>query len=126
MDRIVIRTNWTNTVQETHTLALDDLLDGAKRDLLRAAFTDPDRLKPRKTRDALTAEAAAQFSTLALRLRERGHAPETVAHFVNRLVFCMFAEDVGLLPDTLFQKMLEASRPAPPTSPPTPPPSSPP
>ena len=33
-----------------------------------------------------------------------------VAHFVNRLVFCMFAEDVGLLPDHLFTKMLEVSR----------------
>ena len=84
-----------------------------KRDLLRAAFTDPERLKPKKTRDALTDEAAANFSTLAHRLRDRGHAPETVAHFVNRLVFCMFAEDVGLLPDRLFQRMLEASRPTP-------------
>jgi hypothetical protein len=72
-DRIVIRTNFTNTVQETHTLALDDLLDGSKRDLLRHAFTDPERLRPKKTRDALTAEAASRFSTLALRLRERGH-----------------------------------------------------
>jgi hypothetical protein len=112
-DRIVIRTNFTNTVQETHTLLLDDLLDGAKRDLLRAAFTEPDRLRPRRTRDALTAEAATKFSLLALRLRERGQDAQTVAHFVNRLVFCMFAEDVGLLPDRLFQKMLEASRPAP-------------
>jgi len=112
-DRIVIRTNFTNTVQETHTLLLDDLVDGAKRDLLRAAFTDPERLRPRRTRDALTAEAASKFSLLALRLREHGHEAHVVAHFVNRLVFCMFAEDVGLLPDRLFQKMLEASRAAP-------------
>jgi type II restriction/modification system DNA methylase subunit YeeA len=112
-DRIVVRTNFTNTVEETHTVALDDLLDGAKRDLVKAAFTDPERLRPRQTRDALTREAAEKFSLLALRLRERGHAPQTVAHFVNRLVFCMFAEDVGLLPDRLFQKMLEASRPVP-------------
>ena len=26
-------------------------------------------------------------------LRERGHDPQAVAHFVNRLVFCMFADD---------------------------------
>ena len=30
--------------------------------------------------------------------------------FVNQLVFCMFAEDVGLLPENLFTKMLEVSR----------------
>ncbi|MFO1141858.1 MAG: type IIL restriction-modification enzyme MmeI [Amaricoccus sp.] len=112
-DRIVLRTNFTNTVEEIHALVLDDLLDGAKRDLLRAAFTEPDRLRPKQTRDALTAEAAAKFSTLALRLRDRGHDPQVVAHFVNRLVFCMFAEDVRLLPDKLFQRMLEAARTAP-------------
>jgi type II restriction/modification system DNA methylase subunit YeeA len=110
MDRIVIRTNWTNTVQEVHELTLDDLLDGARRDLLRAAFTEPERLRPRRSRDALTAEAAERFSALAQRLRARGHDPALVAHFVNRLVFCMFAEDTGLLPGKLFQQMLEASR----------------
>ena len=33
-----------------------------------------------------------------------------MAHFVNRLVFCMFAEDVGLLPDNMFTRMLEHAR----------------
>ena len=79
MDRILVRTNWTNTVQETHTLALDDLLDATRRDLLRAAFTDPDRLKPKKTRDALTAEAASKFSTLAFAPARTRPPPETVA-----------------------------------------------
>src|SRR5690606_27144711 len=31
------------------------------------------------------------------------------AHFVNRLVFCMFAEDVDLLPNRMFTRMLEHS-----------------
>ena len=106
-DRISIHTNWTNTVQQVHEIALDDLLDGAKRDLLTAAFTDPERLRPAKTRSMLTEEAAQKFAGLAQRLRERGHDPQTVAHFINRLVFCMFAEDVGLLPGSMFLKMLE-------------------
>ena len=33
-----------------------------------------------------------------------------VAHFVNRLVFCMFADDVGLLPDHMFTRMLRQAR----------------
>ena len=37
---------------------------------------------------------------------ERGHDPQEVAHFVNRLVFCMFADDVGLLPGHMFTEML--------------------
>ena len=110
MDRIRIHTNWTNTVQQVHHITLNDLLDASKRDLLRACFTDPEKLKPSKTRQLLTEEAAQRFATLAQRLRTRGHAPDAVAHFVNRLIFCMFAEDVGLLPDKLFEQMLDASR----------------
>ncbi|QGN56181.1 DNA methyltransferase [Novosphingobium sp. Gsoil 351] len=110
MDRIRIHTNFTNTVQEVHEFTLDDLLDAAQRERLKAAFTDPDEFKPKKTRQELTEETAAEFAGLAQRLRERGHDAHQVAHFVNRLVFCMFAEDVGLLPDKLFTKMLEVSR----------------
>lgn len=110
MDRIVIRTNWTNSVQETHEFALDDLTDGAVRDRLKAAFTDPDQFRPQKSRQELTEETAREFAGIAQRLRDRGHEAHRVAHFVNQLVFCMFAEDVGLLPDHLFTKMLEVSR----------------
>jgi type II restriction/modification system DNA methylase subunit YeeA len=114
-DRIRIHTNFTNTVQRTHDLSLDDLADGTKRDLLRAAFTDPERLRPTKTRQGLTEDAAAHFARLALRLRERQHDPEAVAHFVNRLIFCMFAEDVGLLPEKMFTRMIQAGRKKPET-----------
>ncbi len=113
MDQILIHTNWTNTVQEIYTLTLDDLLDGGKRDLLKNAFVDPERLKPEKTRQVLTEDAAKKFSSLAQRLRDRGHDAQTVAHFVNRLVFCLFAEDVVLLPNKMFQRVLEHSLSAP-------------
>lgn len=115
MDRIRIHTNWTNTVQKVHDFALEDLTDAAKRDLLRACFTDPERLKPQKTRQVLTEEAAQRFATLAQRLRGRGHDAQAVAHFVNRLVFCMFAEDTNLLPDKMFERMIKAARPKPET-----------
>ena len=109
MDLIRVHTNWTNTVQHVHAITLDDLLDAARRDILKAAFTEPERLRPAKTRQMLTEEAAQKFAALAQRLRDRGHAAEDVAHFVNRLVFCMFAEDVNLLPNRMFQRMLEHS-----------------
>jgi type II restriction/modification system DNA methylase subunit YeeA len=110
MDRILVHTNWTNTVQEVHEFALDDLVDGSLRERLKQAFTDPEAFRPQKTRQALTEETASEFAGLAQRLRDRKHDPHQVAHFVNRLVFCMFAEDVGLLPDNMFSKMLEVSR----------------
>jgi type II restriction/modification system DNA methylase subunit YeeA len=107
MDTIRIHTNWTNTVQKVHTIALDGLVDAANRDLLKACFENPEALKPAKTRQLLTEEAAAKFADIAERLRGRGHDGLAVAHFVQRLVFCMFAEDVNLLPNKMFQRMLE-------------------
>lgn len=106
LDRFRIHTNWTNSVSEIHEFSLDDLRDSNIRQKLKWVLSDPDRLKPGKTRQALTEEAAAEFAKLAQRLRERGHPSEQVAHFVNRLVFCMFAEDVDLLPNKMFKRML--------------------
>jgi type II restriction/modification system DNA methylase subunit YeeA len=106
MDRLIIRTNWTNTVSERHDFALNDIRDVAVRRRLTACWTKPELWLPAVTRQALTEKAAADFAELAKRLRTRGHDPQAVAHFVNRLVFCLFADDVGLLPDGLFDGML--------------------
>ena len=108
--RFRIRTNWTNSVSRTYEFDLDDLTDRAVRDRLKWAFSDPDRLRPGETRHALTERAAASFATVAQALRARGHDPPVVAHFVNRLVFCMFADDVGLLPDHMFTRMLRQAQ----------------
>jgi type II restriction/modification system DNA methylase subunit YeeA len=113
MKRIRIHTNWTNTVQQVHEIALEELADAGNRDLLRDCFLNPEKLRPAKTRQMLTEEAAGEFAALAQRLREHGNEAHQVAHFVNRLVFCMFAEDVNLLPGQMFTRMLEASRAAP-------------
>lgn len=110
IDRIEVHTNWTNSVSKVYEYTLDDLRDAKARDLLKCIWTDPEKLRPEKTRAELTEEAAAEFAALAQRLRDRGHSPETVAHFINRLVFCMFAEDAGLLPDRMFKRMLEQAR----------------
>ena len=113
MVRFRIRTNWTNSVSRTHEFELDDLADAAIRDRLKWAFSDPERLRPGETRQSLTERVAASFASVAQALRERGHDPQAVAHFVNRLVFCMFADDVGLLPDHMFTRMLRHALPAP-------------
>ena len=109
MARFRIRTNWTNSVSRSHECDLEDLADAATRDRLKWAFSDPERLRPGETRQSLTERVAASFATVAQALRERGHDPQAVAHFVNSLVFCMFADDVGLLPNQMFTRMLRES-----------------
>jgi type II restriction/modification system DNA methylase subunit YeeA len=105
-DRFFIRTAWTNTVPKTHELTLDDLAEPRHLDVLRSVFFDPEKLRPKETRAAVTKEAADKFSTIALRLQGRD-TPENVAHFVNQLVFCFFAHSVKLLPNGLFPKLLK-------------------
>ena len=110
MARFRIHTNWTNSVSVVHEFALEDLADATVRDKLKWAMSDPERLRPGESRRSLTERAATAFAVLAQALRARGHDPQAVAHFVNRLVFCMFAEDVGLLPNDMFTRMLEHAR----------------
>jgi len=107
--RIEIHTNFTSTVKRVHVLDLVDLSDGAKRELLKHAFSDPEKLRPGITRHMVTKEAAESFSQLAHHLQAKGFDPQRVAHFLNRLIFCMFAEDVGLLPNRIFTQLATAS-----------------
>lgn len=111
MDRFRIHTNWTNSISRVHEFGLDDLRDLKVRQKLKWVFSDPERLRPGKTRQALTEDAAGEFAALAHNLRARGgYPPDKVAHFVNRLVFCMFAEDAELLPNKMFSRMLRAAK----------------
>ena len=103
-----IHTAWTNTVPAKYEINLDDLADADHREILRNVFFDPEKLKPTKTRAAVTTEAADKFSSIASRLQGRG-TPEAIAHFVNQLVFCFFANSVKLLPDGLVPKLVKQS-----------------
>ena len=70
----------------------------------------PGEVAARQNAAGLTEDAAAEFAALAQSLRDRGHDAGKVAHFINRLVFCMFAEDVELLPRKMFLRMLQAAK----------------
>ena len=63
-------------------------------------------MRPTATRESVTAQAAANFANIAVLLR-RQYDERRVAHFINKLVFCLFAEDIDLLPDRIFAATLE-------------------
>jgi type II restriction/modification system DNA methylase subunit YeeA len=118
MDRFEVHTNFTGTVKDVYAFNLADLGVNAAfaacklppLDVLRAAFEDPERLRPNRTTAQVTEEAAGEFSKLALSLRDRGAEPHEAAHFLIRLLFCLFAEDVGLLPESVFSRLVENTR----------------
>lgn len=109
IQRIVVHTNFTNSVKKVHTIQLEELADPKKIEMLRWVFAEPEKLRPGLTRAMVTTAAAEQFSAVAHLLQSKGHEPQKVAHFLNRLIFCMFAEDVGLLPNNVFNRMVSAS-----------------
>ncbi|MFL6290609.1 MAG: class I SAM-dependent DNA methyltransferase [Thermoanaerobaculia bacterium] len=110
MDRIVVHTNFTGTRTEIHDIPLAELAEPANLDVLRAVFDSPAKLKPGVTSEAITQEAASRVAAIATSLRSRGLDPHEVARFLDRIVFALFAEDVGLLPAELFSRLVRQSR----------------
>jgi hypothetical protein len=114
-DRYVIRTNFNGTVQETHAFTNANIDTPAVLHLLRAVFNGPEFLKPQRTTAEVTEKLAAQIGEVARSLQEREsieladaktrqeHSVAQrknlrIARFLNRIVFCFFAEDTALLP----------------------------
>ena len=96
-ERIEIHTAFTGYPDEPRTILLQDIGEPKNLQILRWVFTDPDKLKPIKSNAAITAEAAGQILNISKAMRERGIKPQLVAHFLTQCIFCMFAEDEGLL-----------------------------
>ena len=95
MDRFEIHTNFTSTAKHVHPFDLAGLAVPANLDILRRVFTDPDSLKPGITSEAITVEAADRFAKLADGMRAKGIEPLRAAHFLMKLMFCMFGEDTS-------------------------------
>ncbi len=115
MDRIEVHTNFTNTRNVIQVVSLDDFTAGGERTakalaLMRAVMSEPEALRPTVTPDDITKEAATQFATIARSMQERGHEPEAVAHHLNRVIFCLFAEDARLLPERLMTGLIESRK----------------
>jgi len=117
-DLFEVHTNFTGTRPHVYRFTLDDLLTNAPTascalppiEVLRDAFTDPEQLRPERAAARVTESAAAEFAKLATSLEQRGHDPQAVAHFLMRLLFCLFADSIGLLPEHLFRQMIELDR----------------
>jgi type II restriction/modification system DNA methylase subunit YeeA len=110
MDRFEIHTNFTATVSKTYQISLDDLDTPRNIEIIRNLFFDPTKLRPDATSEAITKEVAQRLAQIAQGLRQRGLEAMEVARFLDRIVFCLFAEDVGLLPRKLFSSIVEKSR----------------
>ena len=102
-----IETRWTNEAPARYAFELEELADPVNFARLRDVFHNPEALRSGRTREVLTREAADKFQAISDRLQHRNPDREAVAHFINQLVFCFFADSVKLLPDGLWKKLLK-------------------
>ena len=128
LERFEVHTKFTNHESWTYSFDLSDLLsnhfatvttsagepppDAPKlrvMEVLKALWADPSRLMPQRTTEEITAEAASMFEGVVAELRRWGNTDDQrIARFVSRMVFCMFASDIGLLPRGAFSELLNA------------------
>ena len=124
-DRYIIRTNFNGTVQEVYEFTSDQIDRPENLRTLKALFEDPEFLKPQRTTAQVTETLAKTIAEVAKSLQKR-EARELadaktraemnfaqrknlrIARFLNRIVFCFFAEDTGLLPKSLFSDLLKS------------------
>ena len=124
LDRFEVHTNFTSTTKRVYAFDLTDLDRNQPTvtcplpplQVLRALFDDTNSLRPNRTDAFVTQEAAKVFSRLAERLEieKRAntdtpiHTKEEIAHFLMRLLFCLFADSIGLLPKHLFRNLIRS------------------
>jgi len=101
---------WPNTSGQPFKFTNQDLLDREAQNYIRWLLESPEKfLELRQTelqkREQLTKLLAEKFAHLADLMREQKNEdgqptwqPMQIARFLTKLVFCLFAEDVDLLP----------------------------
>lgn len=117
-EQFEIHTNYTNTSPEIYAFTLDGLLKNEPTasckfrplQVLNWLFTKPAKLRPGRTTEEVTTDAAQEFGKLAQSLRDRGVSAEASARYIMRLLFCLFSEGVGLLPNRVFTRTVEQNR----------------
>ena len=94
-----IHSNFPNTEKRVYKFSCADIAAKPEvMDWLRDMFRAPDRLHPGRDTAQVTKEAADAFQLIADNMRGWDAEPTRIAYFLTKLVFCLFAEDVGLLP----------------------------
>lgn len=114
---IEINTAFTGTNPKTYRITLDDIADNRivtggdlpALQVLHSALHRPEDLDPRLFRERITTDATRQVGAVARRMGER-EGKTKAAHMMMRLVFALFAEDVGMLERGLVTRILERSR----------------
>jgi len=96
--------------KKDHQIYMGDLLRDDIQTLLKTIWTDPQSLDPSQKAAKVTREVAIELAELGKSYSNDEYDPETVAKFLMRCLFTMFAEDVELIPRLSFETLLKEAR----------------
>ena len=106
-DTIRIQTNFPGMETARYDVGIGEFTQPERLELLRDVFFAPHRFRERlRSVDAVTRETASLFQSIVVDMEARNEDPERLARYLNQLVFCLYAEDAGLLPDGLFARIV--------------------
>ena len=99
---IRIQTNFPGMETVLHEIPVAELDQPEQLNKLRNAFFAPGEFRPNRSVETVTGETADLFQSIVADMERRNEDPERLARYLNQLVFCLYAEDAGLLPNGLF------------------------
>jgi hypothetical protein len=91
-------------------ILLPELARAEVRQRLKSIWLDPLSLDPTRHAAKVTREIAARLALLGRSLEAGGHNAESVAMFLMRTLFTMFADNIGLLRKESFRELLRSLR----------------
>ena len=107
---IRIQTNFPGMETVRYDVGIDELEQPERLGLVRDVFFAPQRFRERlRSVDAVTSETAALFQSIVEDMESAyggQQDAERLARYLNQLVFCLYSEDAGLLPDGLFTRIV--------------------
>ena len=106
-ETIRIQTNFPGMETARHVVGIAELEQPDRLGLVRDAFFAPQRFRERlRSVDAVTRETGVGVPVHRGGLEVRNEDPERLARYLNQLVFCLYSEDAGLLPEGLFTRIV--------------------
>ena len=104
---IRIQTNFPGMETARYDVEIEELERPEQLEVVRDVFFAPHRFRERlRSVDAVTRETAALFQSIVVDMEARNEDPVRLARYLNQLVFCLYSEDAGLLPDGLFSRIV--------------------
>ena len=112
---IRIRTNSPGMVTVLHEIPVAELDRPENLAMLHRVFHAPDEFRVDYTLERATEDTAKLFRAIVADMERRNEDLEKLARYLNQIVFCLYAEDAGLLPRNLFSGILREHNHAPAT-----------